>query len=207
MVKVHAALLVVCAVAVLACVGLSVPLLTRSAPEACCSAEVAGTLPSPTSSAPATRLAGLPSCLIGSWRVVEQQESIKFYIDDEPLAFTFGGGDRYYEFHPDGQAVERNTDFTMVGSHRGQKVRTVRNGERTFTWSATATRITYHSVASTTLVVDYYDQRGKLSPATEMPSPTLNETDDISCSPTQVIESTDDYRATWQRTADYGVYG
>src|SRR5262245_56174040 len=99
MVRVHTMLLVVCAVAVLACAGLSVPLLTASAPESCCAA---GPAPSPAGSAQATRPAGLPPCLIWSWRVVAQEETLKFYIDAAPLAFTFGSGDRYYEFHPDG---------------------------------------------------------------------------------------------------------
>jgi hypothetical protein len=203
MVKVHTALLVVCAVAVLACAGLAVPLLGRAGPESCCAASVSA-VATTTSTAPATRLAGLPTCLIGSWRVVDQRETIKFYIDDDPLLFTFGSGVRYYEFHPDGQAIERNTDFTMVS---GKHVRVVRNGERTFTWSATATTITYHSLAATTLTVDYYDQRGRLDPATEMPSPNLNETDDVHCTSTQVTESKGDYHATWQRTSDYGMYG
>src|SRR4051794_27839953 len=206
MIKVHTVLVVVCAAAGLACAGLSVPLLGRPAPESCCAA-VPIARPSSTSTARATRLAGPPGCLIGSWRVVAQEETVKFYIDTDPLPFTFSSGDRYYEFHPDGQAIERNTGFTMVGSNRGRTVRTVRNGERTFTWSATATTITYHSVASTTLVVDYYDQRGRLSPATETPSPSLNETDDIACSATQGVETKGEDRATWQRTGDYGVYG
>jgi hypothetical protein len=206
MVKVHTALLVVCAVAVLTCVALAVPLLDRSGPESCCAASV-GAAPSPTSTPRATRLAGLPSCLVGSWRVVDQRETIKFYIDADPLVFTYGSGVRYYEFHPDGQAIERNVDFTMVGEHRGQRVRAVRNGERTLTWSGTDSTITYHSLAATTLTVEYYDQRGRLSPATEMPNPNLDETDDIDCTPATATESKGDYHATWQRTADYGMYG
>lgn len=202
MVKVHTALLVVCAVAVLACVGLSVPLLTDPGPESCCATSV-GVAPSPTHTPQVTRLAGPPHCLVGSWRVVDQRETIKFYIDDDPLAFTFSSGVRYYEFHPDGQAIERNVDFTMVSG----RARTVRNGERTFTWSATDTTITYHSLAATTLTVDYFDQRGRLNPATEMPNPNLDETDDLDCTPTRATESKGDYRATWERTADYGMYG
>jgi hypothetical protein len=206
MVKVHTALLVVCAAALLACVALSVPLLTASGPESPATPPAAAG-PATSDAAPATRRDGLPSCLIGSWRVVGQEETIKFYIDADPLPFTFGSGERSYEFHPDGQVVERNVDFTMVSSHRGQKVRMVRNGERIFTWSATDRAITYHSLATTSLVVDFYDGRGRLDPATETPNRNFNETDDIACEPTQLVETTDGYRSTWQRTADYGVYG
>src|SRR6266498_558484 len=129
MVKVHTALLVVCAAALLACVALAVPLLTTAGPESRdVSPAVAG--PAPTSRTPATRKGGLPNCLIGSWRVVSQEETIKCYIDADPLPFTFGGGERTYEFHPDGQVVEQNAGFTMVSNHNGQKVRSVRNGQR-----------------------------------------------------------------------------
>lgn len=206
MVKVHTALLMVCAAALLVGAALSVPLLTSSGPESPDHPPAAAATPS-TSESPATRRGGSPSCLIGSWRVVDQAETIKFYIDADPLAFTFRGGERSYEFHPDGQAVERNTGFTMASTHRGQRVRMVRNGERLFTWSATDTAITYHSLAQTSLVVDFYDGRGRLDPATETPNRNFNETDDITCAATRVVETTDGYRATWERTGDYGVYG
>ncbi len=206
MVKVHTALLVVCAAALLACVALAVPLLTTAGPESRdVSPAVAG--PAPTSRTPATRKGGLPSCLIGSWRVVSQEETIKFYIDADPLAFTFGGGERTYEFHPDGQVVEQNAGFTMVSNHNGQKVRSVRNGQRILTWSATGRAVTYHSLVTTSLVVDFYDGRGRLDPATETPNRNFDETDDVTCEATQVVETTDGYRSTWQRTGDYGVYG
>lgn len=206
MVKVHTALLVVCATALLACVALSVPLLTTTGPESRDVAPAAAG-PSPTRETPATRRDGLPNCLIGSWRVVSQEETIKFYIDTDPLPFTFGGGERTYEFHPDGQVVERNDGFTMVGHHRGQKIRTVRNGERIFTWSATDRTVTYHSLVTTSLVVDFYDGRGRLDPATETTNRNFNETDDLTCAPTQVVEDIDGYKSTWERTGDYGVYG
>jgi hypothetical protein len=212
MIKIHNALFVVCAAAVLACAGLSVPLLAASEPEACCAGPVADprSLPSPTSTPPGTRQAGLPHCLVGSWVVVAEQETFRFYTDVGPQPFTFGGGVRYYEFHPDGTAIERVVNFTLVSSHRGQEIRTVRNGERHFTWSATDTTITYHALTATSLVVDYYDQRGRLEPWSETPNPDFNETDDISCSATRVVESTTretNYRGDWNRTADYGVYG
>jgi hypothetical protein len=60
------------------------------------------------------------------------------------------------------------------------------------------------------LVVDHYDQRGRLDPWSETPNPNFNETDDISCSATRVVESTTretNYRGDWNRTAGYGVYG
>lgn len=207
MVKVHTALLVVCAAALLACVALVVPLLTSAGPESPASPPAAAGAGPTRQAAPGTRRGAPPSCLIGSWRVVGQEETIKFYIDTDPLPFTFGGGERSYEFHPDGQVVERNVDFTMVSSHRGQRVRIVRNGKRLFTWSATDSAITYHSLATTSLVVDFYDGRGRLDPATETPNRNFNETDDIACDATQVVETTDGYRSTWQRTGDYGVYG
>jgi hypothetical protein len=199
-------------VAALTAATLTVVASARGGPESCRDCPVAdpASLPSPAKVPSATRKDGLPSCLIGSWQVVAEQEMIKFYIDVDPMPFTFGGGTRTYEFHPDGQAVERNVNFTMVATHRGVQISTVRNGERVFTWSATANTITYHSLAATSLVVDYYDQRGRLNPASETPNQNFNETDDLSCSPTQVNESTtreSAYRASWQRTAAYGVYG
>lgn len=206
MIKVHTALLMVCAVALLACVALAVPLLTAAEPESP-DRPPADVVASTSDAAPATRRVESPSCLIGSWRVVGQEETIKFYIDVDPLPFTFGSGERSYEFHPDGQVVERNADFTMVGSYRGQQLRIVRNGERIFTWSATGETITYHSLATSSLVVDYYDARGRLDPGVEAPNQNVNETDDLSCGGSQAVETTDGYRSTWQRTGDYGVYG
>jgi len=103
--------------------------------------------------------------------------------------------------------VEQNADFTMVSNHNGQKVRSVRNGQRILTWSATGRAVTYHSLVTTSLVVDFYDGRGRLDPATETPNRNFDETDDVTCEATQVVETTDGYRSTWQRTGDYGVYG
>ncbi|TDV46115.1 hypothetical protein [Actinophytocola oryzae] len=191
---------------------LTVVVVERGGPESCRSCAVVdpASLVSPERVAPARRKGGLPSCLVGSWQVVAEREVIKFYIDADPLPFTYGGGHRSYEFRPDGQVVERDVDFTMVGNHRGQEVRTVRNGERVLTWSATERTLTYHSLAATSLVVDYYDRRGRLDPGTETPDPSIEETDDISCTGNQVVESgtrESGYSATWQRTGDYGVYG
>ncbi|HEX6360752.1 lipocalin family protein [Actinophytocola sp.] len=210
MFKVHTALFVVSAAAVLACAGLFVPVLADTGPERA-EPVAAGARPSPTTTAPSTREGpGQQHCLIGSWQVVTEQLMFKFYTDVDPLPFTSTGGLRYYEFRPDGTAIERNVNFTMVGSYRGNELRYVRNGERTFTWSATDKTITYHTLPATSLVSDYYDQRGRLDPGTELPNPNFNETDDIACSPTQTIESTtreSRYSAMWTRTADYGVYG
>jgi hypothetical protein len=171
---------------------------------------VTGARPSPTEAPRSTRAAGLPHCLVGSWLVVTEDRAFKFYTDVDPMPFTFSGGVRYYEFRADGTALDRNVNFTMIGSHRGQELRWVRNGERTFTWSATDTTVTYHALTATSLVSDFYDQRGRLNPGTEVPNPNFNETDDISCTATEVVESTtrdSGYRAVWTRTADYGVYG
>lgn len=213
MVKIHTVLLAVCAAAVLGCAGMSVSLLAQPAPESCCAGPVAdpGSLPSPTGGpTSAGRKNVLPHCLVGSWQVVAEERMVKFYTDVDPLPFAATGGVRYYEFRPDGTVLERNVNFTMIGTHRGQELRWVRNGERTFTWSGTDTTVTYIALTATSLVVDYYDNRGRLNPWSESPIPEFNETDNISCSGTQVVESatTDSgYRATWQRTADFGVYG
>jgi hypothetical protein len=213
MFEIHKALFVACAAAVLACAGLSVPLIATSEPEPCCAGPVADprSLPSPTATPQDTRQPGLPHCLVGSWVVTAEQRMFKFYTDVDPLPLTFGGGVRYYEFHPDGTAIDRVVNFTMVGSHRGQEIRTVSNGERHFTWSATNNTITYHALTATSLVVDFYDQRGRLIPSSETPDPNFNETDNISCAATQAVESTtregSNYRGDWTRTADYGVYG
>jgi hypothetical protein len=211
-VKIHTVLFAMCTAAVLACAGLSLPLLADTTPEACCSGPVAEprSLPSPTAPPPAGRKAVLPHCLVGSWQVVTEERRVKFYTDVDPLPFVATSGVRYYEFRPDGTALERDVDFTMIGTHRGQELRWVRNGERTFTWSGTENTVTYHSLTATSLVVDYYDSRGRLNPWSESVIPDFNETDNISCSGAQVTESatTDSgYHATWQRTADFGVYG
>lgn len=212
MVKIHTALFAVCAAAVLGCAGLSAPLLAQSGPESCCAGPVAepGSLPSPTEPPPVGRKAVVPHCLVGSWQVVTEERQVKFYTDVDPLPFVATSGVRYYEFRPDGTALERDVDFTMIGTHRGQELRWVRNGERTFTWSGTENTVTYHSLTATSLVVDYYDRRGRLTPWSESPIANFNETDDINCSGTQVVESSttgSGYRATWQRTANFGVYG
>lgn len=206
--KLHTALFAVCAVAVLACAGLSVPLIARSEPESCHACPVADpdALPSPTTSPPGTRAPGPLHCLIGSWVTVDETMMIKFYTDADPFPFTTSG--RYYEFHPDGTGVERNNNIQMVGHHNGNEQRQVANGWREFTWSATASSLTYLAITAADLTYTGYDQRGQRLTIAEQVDPQHNETNDYTCAGTQVIESNSGgYRSVWQRTADYGVYG
>jgi hypothetical protein len=208
MVKIHTVLLVVCAVAALACAALSVPLLTASAPESCRGCPVAdpAALPSPTGRPAATRAATQQHCLIGSWRTVDETMNIKFYTDVDPYPFTTSG--RYYEFHPDGTAVERNDNVQFVGNHRGVETRVVANGWREFTWSATDSTITFVAITGADLTWSYYDQRGLLNSLPEQVDPQRNENKNYTCAGAQLVETGDNgYRSVWQRTADYGAYG
>jgi hypothetical protein len=206
--KLHTALLTLCAAAVLACAGLSVPLLARSEPESCHACPVADpdALPSPTTSPPGTREPGPPQCLVGSWRTVDENMMFKFYTDIDPFPFAASG--RYYEFHADGTVVERDDNVQIVGHYGGDEQRIVANGWRQFNWSATGNTITYHGVTGADLTWTDYDHRGQLSSAREELDPNFTETNNYTCAGTQVVETNPDgFRSVWTRTADYGMYG
>jgi hypothetical protein len=205
MVKVHTALFVLCAAAVLGCAGLFVPVLASTGPER--AEPVAGARPSPTPTPPSTRAAGQQHCLVGSWRSVDESMMIKFYTDADPFPFTASG--RYYEFHPDGTGVERNDNVQYVGSFRGSEVRQVANGWREFTWSATDETITYHAITNADLTSVGFDRRGQRETIREQQgNPNYNSSYAYACAGTRLVESnTDGYRSAWARTADHGVYG
>ncbi|TDV46114.1 hypothetical protein [Actinophytocola oryzae] len=208
MIRIHTALLVVCATALVACAGLAVPLLGSAEPASCRSCPVAdpAALPSPAPLPKQAREPGVDHCLVGSWRTVEETVPVKFYADVDPFLFTTSG--RYYEFRPDGTGIERNDDITFVGSHRGNETRLVADGWREFTWTGTADTLTFVAITNAALTWSYYDQRGLVSSQPEPLDPRRNEVKHYACAGTRLVETGDNgYRSTWDRTTDFGVYG
>jgi hypothetical protein len=211
MFKIHHALHVVCAITLLACVGLSVPLLASAdGPESCRDCPVAepAALPSPGTQPPATRAApAIPGhCLVGSWLTVDEGMPVKFYSDADPFWFTVKG--RYYEFRPDGTGVERNDNVSFVGSYEGNQTRLVANGWREFRWSHTADSLSFLAITNAALTWSYYDQRGLVSIEPEVLNPARNEVKHFTCAGSQVVVTGDDgFRSMWARTADFGAYG
>ncbi|WP_433259823.1 hypothetical protein ACQPZF_21670 [Actinosynnema sp. CS-041913] len=161
---------------------------------------------SPTPRTSTSRAAGLPMCLVGSWRAVDEQFMIKFYTDEEPMRFTSSG--RRYEFRADGTAIERQDNVVLSSTFQGNELRVVGNGQVDFKWTANDKQITYLARTATTLSWSYYDQRGLINTQPQEPTATLNEVDDYTCEGNQVVESNaSGYRAVWVRTDGSGVYG
>ncbi len=161
---------------------------------------------SPTPRTSSSRAAGLPMCLVGSWRSVEERAMVKFYSDADPILMTTSG--RRYEFRPDGTGTERQENVVHTGSHQGNEIRLVANGTIEFTWKATDKQITYLARTSTTLVFTSYDQRGEIGSQPLEAKPDLNEVDDYTCQGNQAVESNSSgYQSHWVRTDGSGVYG
>jgi len=159
--------------------------------------------PSPTPRSAASRAAGPPMCLIGSWHTVEDTSMVTFYSDVPPLRFTGGGRD--YEFHPDGTGVERQDNVALTSSYQGRELKIVANGHREFTWTATDRAITYSSFTTTAMTWDYYDQGRLISSQT---AKAHSEVDDYTCQGQALSESSaTGYRSTWTRTSSMGMYG
>jgi hypothetical protein len=200
-------------VAVCALVGavtLTAVVLTDDGPDRCCPAvqnAAAETKPSPTTRPPATRPAGLPQCLVGSWRTVDEVLMIKFYTNQPTMAFT--GGGRQYEFRPDGTGTERYDNVAFTAPFRGRELRIVGNGTLEFTWKADDKKVTYIARTGAQFAWSYYDQRGLISTQPIAPTdPNLNEVDDYTCQGTQAVESNSTgYRSAWARTTGFGMYG
>jgi hypothetical protein len=199
-------------VAVCALVGavtLTAVVLADDGPDRCCPAvrnAAAQATPSSATRPPATRQAGLPRCLIGSWRTVDEVLMIKFYTNQPTMSFT--GGGRQYEFRPDGTGTERLDNVAFTAPFRGRELRIVGNGTLEFTWTADDKKITYLARTGSQSAWSYYDQRGLISTQAVPPDPNLNELDDYTCQGTQMAESNSTgYRSAWARTTGYGMYG
>ncbi|WP_460400274.1 hypothetical protein [Actinophytocola sediminis] len=162
--------------------------------------------PSPTTAPPMSRAPALAQCVVGSWRTVDETLMVKFYTDVGELPMTTSG--RYYEFRADGTAVERNQNIQIVGNHNGTPIRLVVNGWREFSWSATASKLSYQAITRANLTWSFYDNRGLLSSQKEPVDPRHNEVNDYTCAEGQLVESNaSGFRSVWTRTADYGYYG
>ncbi len=203
-----AILFVLSVVALLATTVLTVVAISSAdGPEPCCAGPVAqrDALPSPTARPDETRTAGLPSCLVGSFRMANEVLMTKFYSDVG--AFPLKTSGRYYEFRPDGTGIERNASISMVGNYQGNEVRLLVNGWREFTWTATATTLTFVKITKAKLTWSFYDQRGLIERQPEKPR-RLNELNNYTCSGKTVVETdAQGSRSVWSRTSDYGAYG
>ncbi|GAB3897863.1 hypothetical protein ACFQ1S_22455 [Kibdelosporangium lantanae] len=196
----------ICAAVVSA--SLAVVAATTTTPEPCCPdvQTVAENRAAPTTTAVATRTAGLPACLVGSWRTVDEVFMIKFYNNEDPMRFT--GHGQQYVFHPDGTGTETEDNVTLTGAFRGNELRLVINGTAAFTWAADGSRITYIGFTSDNRTYSYYDERGFRGTQPAPSRPNLNEVDDYSCGGTTMRESNSNgYGSSWVRTNDFGVYG
>lgn len=195
--------------ALLVATALTVTVLTDERPErADAAVAVAASRPSPTTRpATATRAAGPPLCLIGTWRSVDEVIMNKFYTDQPPIRLVASG--RILEFRPDGKAVLRVDGLTYSGTFRGNQLRIVGTGTAEFTWHATDRVITYPARNNSTIVWSYYDQRGLLSAQPEGANPALNEDDEYTCQGNEFTERrpSTGYQSTWTRVAGFGTYG
>lgn len=199
------ALFVVAACAVLAAGGLTAVVLADDRPGQ--AVAVPAGRPSPTARPDTSRAVGLPLCLIGSWRTVEDRMMVKFYTDRDRIPFTTSG--RLYEFRPDGTGTERMDNVVHSGSFEGNELRFVGNGSSEFTWSATDTAITYINRTSAQLTWSYYDQRGLVATQTHPTSEPMNEVDQYTCKGTQLLVSNPGigFQSLLTRTTAFGVYG
>jgi hypothetical protein len=193
--------------ALVAAMTLTVVAIADDAPERCCSGQGASaSKPSPTSRAASSRAVGLPACLVGSWRTVDEVLMVKFYTDQPTMAFV--GAGRNYEFRPDGTATERVDNAVFTASFRGRELRLVGNGTLEYTWQATDRALTYLARTGGSFTWQYFDQRGLISTAQIPPTEAMNSIYDYNCQPTRMAESNSTgYRSAWVRTAGFGVYG
>lgn len=182
-------------------------ILSRQRPERCCDTVATASRVTPTSpTTTATRPAGLPLCLVGSWQTVAETFIVKFYSDRPPIRFT--GAGRRFEFRPDGTVVEKQDNVAITAQYEGDELRLVGNGTAMLTWSVADGKITYASRTKVDFTWSYYDERGLLEVERTSDEPALNEVDDYTCSGSTVQESNSGgYSSTWVRTSEYGVYG
>ncbi|CAL9443638.1 hypothetical protein AB0A74_09830 [Saccharothrix sp. NPDC042600] len=166
-----------------------------------------GDRPSPTPRTPTSRAAGLPMCIVGTWRTVEDSLMLKFYTDADRIPFS--GAGRRYEFRPDGTATEFQENWTLTGSYQGNELRLVGNGSTEFTWTATDRQVTYLARTKTSVVYESYDQRGHIGTTPQEVKADLNEVDEYTCQGNQFVEqnAANGYRSVWVRVEGTGLYG
>ncbi len=155
-----------------------------------------------------SRTVGLPACLIGTWRSIEEYTTYKFYTDQPPFGFT--GRGRFLILRPDGTGGERREGFTQTGRYRGGEQRMVSDGTYEFRWSADAKAITYQGPVTASMTFRYYDHRGLLNTQPLQPDPNWKEVDEFTCTATRLTETSTSgtgYRSVWVRTKETGVYG
>ncbi|MET0237846.1 MAG: hypothetical protein ABW224_24625 [Kibdelosporangium sp.] len=201
------ALFSVAGCALVAAVTLTAVGISADVPESCCEGESQPVVSEQAAAkAAANRPAGLPMCLIGTWRSVAENTMFKFYSDQPASPFT--GSGRQVEFRPDGTGSERRDNFTLTGSFGSRALRLVSNGSVEFKWSANDQAITYIGHTSATITYYFYDHRGLIESQPFKLNPALNEVDQYTCQPSQLTESgSTGYRSVWVRTAGAGVYG
>lgn len=162
--------------------------------------------PSPTSRPPATRAAGQPHCLLGSWRVTSEVEVFAFYIGTTPQPFT-ASGTRTFEFRLDGTITNQNA-YTLTGTYQGRELRVEVTGTRVFKWALAGEQLTFGALTSTNQVFRYYDQGSLVETLTDQPDPAHTDASAIRCAGTTFeMSNAKGSRSTWARTADHGVYG
>jgi hypothetical protein len=202
------ALFSVAGCALIAAVTLTAVGISADNPESCCSDEPHPVVSETTATAKAAanRPAGLPICLIGTWRSVDESSMFKFY-SDQP-ASRFSGAGRLVELRPDGTGSERHDNFTLTGSFGSRVLRLVSAGTMEFKWTASDKAITYIGHTSATITYSFYDHRGLIETQPFKVNPNLNEVDPYTCGATQLSESSaTGYRSTWVRVNGAGVYG
>ncbi|GAA1313051.1 hypothetical protein [Saccharothrix xinjiangensis] len=198
------ALAAVAACALLAAGGLTAVVLADDRPAP---SPVATDRPSPTARPATSREPGPPTCLLGTWRTVDEQITVKFYTDQPELPLH--GGGRVYELRPDGTGTERMTDVVFAADFRGNRIRMVGNGTSEFTWSATDRAITYRHRTTTDATWAFHDQRGHLSTHPLPADHPLDETEQYTCTGAELRETNESlgFRSAWVRTTTWGVYG
>jgi hypothetical protein len=202
------ALFSVAGAALIAATTLTAVVISADTPEWCCDDSVRPVAEQAPANAKAAtdRPVGLPMCLIGTWRSVEDSSMVKFYSDQPPMRFN--GAGRFLSLRPDGTGSERHENFTLNGNFGSRALRLVSNGTMTFKWTASDKTITYIGHVDATITYAYYDHRGLLETQPLKLNPNLNEVDRYTCQPSQLAEDSDTgYRSVWVRVPESGVYG
>jgi hypothetical protein len=89
--------------------------------------------PGPTAAKASTSAPSINECVLGSWTAF--RAITKVLIDDDIVEFTSESGVRW-QFNPDGTGrYDFGSGSTYVGSHEGDQITYVYDGEVTFTFS------------------------------------------------------------------------
>ncbi|MET1075622.1 MAG: hypothetical protein ABWY11_23440 [Umezawaea sp.] len=197
------------ACALLASTGVTAVVATGGGPERCCAEPSDATpvaLPSPSARPSSSKPAGPSTCLVGSWRSVDEAFMVKFYTNQPEMRFT--GSGRRFELRPDGTLVEQQQDFVITTTFQGRELRMVGNGSIEYQWSADGKAITYSKRSNSSLTWAYYDERGLINTELVTGNNDHTEVDEYTCEATRVVENgKSGYRSVWERTSDFGVYG